>query len=156
MGLLWDILQRHIDTAPYPPSERQVAMRLGVSPTTLANWRDPKKLPSRENLQAIADLAGVRYSVVLDAALHDTGYHEAGGEHATVAPLTRARASRRPVAMVEAELEAAELDLAEFDELEESGDAAKEKRAELQADVERLKTELSRHASGESQSVAKS
>lgn len=63
---------------------------------------------------------------------------------------------RRSVETVEAELEAAELDLAEFDELEESGDAAREKRAELQADVDRLKTELSRHANGESQSVAKS
>jgi transcriptional regulator with XRE-family HTH domain len=162
MGQLWDILQRHIDAAPYPPSERQVAMRLGVSPTTLANWRDPKKLPSRENLQAIADLAGVRYSVVLDAALHDTGYHEAGGEHAAVAPMTRARASRRPVAVVEAELGAAEAALADWDELEASGavsaevEEAKGKRAELQADVDRLKTELSRHANGESQSVAKS
>lgn len=79
MGKLWELLQRHIDAAPYPPSERQVAARLNVSPTTLANWREPKKLPSRENLQAIADLVGVRYSVVLDAALYDTGYHEASG-----------------------------------------------------------------------------
>jgi transcriptional regulator with XRE-family HTH domain len=156
MGLLWDILQRHIDTAPYPPSERQVAMRLGVSPTTLANWRDPKKLPSRENLQAIADLAGVRYSVVLDAALHDTGYHEGVGEHAAVAPMGRARARRRPVAAVEAELGAAEAALADWDELELKGEAADEKRGELQADVDRLKTELSRHANGESQSVAES
>lgn len=79
MGRLWDIIQRHIDSAPYPPSERQVARRLGVSPTTLANWRDPKNLPSRENLQAIAELVGVRYASVLDAALYDTGYHEGGG-----------------------------------------------------------------------------
>lgn len=76
MGLLWDILQRHIDESPYPPSERQIARKLGVSPTTLGNWRDLKRLPSRENLEAIAALAGVRYSVVLEAALHDTGYHE--------------------------------------------------------------------------------
>lgn len=79
MGLLWDILQRHIDESPYPPSERQIARKLGVSPTTLGNWRDLKRLPSRENLEAIAALAGVRYSVVLEAALHDTGYHEASG-----------------------------------------------------------------------------
>lgn len=163
MGQLWDILQRHIDTAPYPPSERQVAMRLGVSPTTLANWRDPKKLPSRENLQAIADLVGVRYSTVLDAALHDTGYHEGGGEDTNVAPMTRARASRRLVTVVEAELGVAEAALAAWDELEASGavsgevEEAKAKRAELQADVNALKSELlSRRANGESQTVAKS
>jgi len=76
MGLLWDLIQRHIDAAPYPPSERQVAAKLGVSPTTLANWRELKRLPSRESLRSIADLVGVRYAVVLDAALRDTGYHE--------------------------------------------------------------------------------
>lgn len=79
MGLLWDILQKHMDNAPYHPSERAVARKLGVAPNTLAHWRDLKRLPSRENLQAIADLAGVRYSVVLEAALYDTGYHEASG-----------------------------------------------------------------------------
>jgi len=78
MGKLGEILQRHIDESPYPPSERQVALKLGVSPTTLGNWRDPKRLPGRENLEAIAELAGARYSTVLDAALYDTGYHEVG------------------------------------------------------------------------------
>lgn len=101
MGRLWDILQRHIDSAPYPPSERQVAARLGVSPTTLANWRDPKKLPSRENLQAIADLVGVRYSVVLDAALYDTGYHEASG----VSPVEEVEEQRQALLAALAELD---------------------------------------------------
>ena len=78
MGLLWDLIQKHIDTSPYRPSERRVAEKLGVSPNALRYWRNPKSLPTRENLQAIADLVGVRYSVVLDAALHDTGYHESG------------------------------------------------------------------------------
>jgi transcriptional regulator with XRE-family HTH domain len=156
MGMLWDLIQRHIDNAPYPPSERQVARRLEVSPNTLAHWRDLKRLPSRDNLQAIADLVGVRYSTVLDAALNDTGYHEGSGEHAAVAPMGRVRARRRPVAAVEAELGAAEAALADWDDLHLSGAAADEKRAELQSDVDRLKTELSRHASGESRTVAES
>jgi transcriptional regulator with XRE-family HTH domain len=147
MGMLWDLIQRHIDNAPYPPSERQVARRLEVSPNTLAHWRDLKRLPSRGNLQAIADLVGVRYSVVLEAALHDTGYHEGGGEHA----------SGRPVEPVRSELEAAEVNLAEFDELPVSGEAAVELRAELQARVDRLRGEsLSRDVTGESRSVTKS
>jgi transcriptional regulator with XRE-family HTH domain len=76
MGRLWDLIQKHIDNQPYPVSERTIAQRLKVAPNALVKWRDPKRLPSRENLQAIADLVGVRYSVVLDAALFDTGYHE--------------------------------------------------------------------------------
>lgn len=78
MGKLWDLIQRHIDEVPYPPSEREIARRLEVSPTTVANWRNLKSLPSRDNLERIAALVGVRYSVVLDAALRDTGYHEDG------------------------------------------------------------------------------
>lgn len=143
MGRLWDIVQRHIDSAPYPPSERQVAAKLGVSPTTLANWREPKKLPSRENLEAIAALAGVRYSVVLDAALYDTGYHESG----QVVTLRL-----RPVTTVEAELQAAETDLAELPQVR----GAERKRKELQSRVDALKAELvsSRRAIGETDSVA--
>lgn len=147
MGKLWDLLQRHIDSAPYSPSERQVAARLGVSPSTLGNWRDPKKLPSRENLQAIANLIGVRYSVVLDAALYDTGYHEG----ATVVPLRH-----RPATTVEADLRAAEQDLAEWDALKQAGAAAERHRDGLVARVDSLKAELqaSQNATAGSDSVA--
>lgn len=146
MGKLWEILQRHIDASPYPPSERQVAAKLNVSPTTLGNWRDPKKLPSRENLQAIADLVGVRYSVVLEAALYDTGYHESTVTH--LRP--------RPSSTVEAHLQAAKVTLAEWESLNLSGPDAKRKRAELAARVDALEAELvaSRRATGETDSVA--
>jgi transcriptional regulator with XRE-family HTH domain len=147
MGMLWDLLQKHIDNAPYPPSERQVARRLGVSPNTLAHWRDLKRLPSRENLQAIADLAGVRYSVVLDAALRDTGYHES----ATVTPLRR-----RPVTTIEAELEAARETLADWESLDLSGPEADSKRRDLSSKVDALEAELvaSRRAIAGADSVA--
>jgi transcriptional regulator with XRE-family HTH domain len=147
MGKIWELLQRHIDNAPYPPSERAVAHKLGVSPTTLGNWKDPKKLPSRENLQAIADLVGVRYSVVLDAALYDTGYHEG----AAVVHL------RRPATTVQAELHVAELDLADFDEQDVPGSGAQSHRVTLQARVDALRDELvaSRNATAGSESVAK-
>lgn len=147
MGKLWELLQRHIDGEKYPPSERQVAARLGVSPTTLGNWRDPRKLPSRENLQAIADLVGVRYAVVLDAALRDTGYHEA----TVVVPMRRRSAST-----IEAELQVAAEDLAAFDELTVTGNAAESKRADLAARVDALRRELvaSQSATAESDSVA--
>jgi hypothetical protein len=131
--MLWDLIQKHIDNAPYPPSERAVAHKLGVSPNALRFWRDPKKLPSRENLQAIADLVGVRYSVVLDAALRDTGYHEES--RVTAIHL-------RPATTIEAELRVAELNLADFDEQDVPGPGAKSHRATLQAHVDALRDEL--------------
>lgn len=134
MGKLWDLIQKHIDEAPYPPSRRQLAVRLGVTPTTFERWRDLKQLPSRENLEAIAALVGVRYSVVLDAALHDTGYHES----AEVVPL----GSRRPVKEIEAELELARQDLEEFDQLRLTERGRSAKRKELQSRVEALEAQL--------------
>lgn len=149
MGMLWDLIQKHIDNAPYPPSERQVARKLGVSPNTLAHWRDLKRLPSRENLEAIAALVGVRYSVVLDAALRDTGYHESSR------PVSHLRPPR-PVAQVQAELQVAEANLAEWDELPVTGESAASQREALASLVDALKAELvaSRTATGESETVA--
>lgn len=74
MGQLWDIVQAHIDRQPYGVSERRIAQELGVSQTTLKNWREPKKLIDKEHLEAIARLTGVPYLRVLDALLHDIGY----------------------------------------------------------------------------------
>lgn len=74
MGKLYDIIQTHIDAQPYEVSERQVALALGVTPTTMANWREPKRLVSKSNLEAIARVTGVPYLRVLDALLQDIDY----------------------------------------------------------------------------------
>lgn len=105
MSELWRLIQAHMDAQKYPPSERQVARALGVSPTTIRNWKDARGLPSRENLQGIAHLTGVPYSVVLDAALIDSGYREAGedGGHtaaSTVPGMTRAQWDQRRLALM--------------------------------------------------------
>lgn len=74
MGKFYDLIQQHMDAQPYPVTERQVARRLGVTQTTLANWRTPKRLIAKEYIVGVADLAGVRYSQALDALLDDIGY----------------------------------------------------------------------------------
>lgn len=81
MGKLWEIVQQHIDAQPYGASQRSVAAKLGVSPTALGNWRDPKALPAPANLHALANLTGTPYLRVLDAALEDAGYIPRAGEH---------------------------------------------------------------------------
>lgn len=74
MGQLFDIIQEHIDAQPYGVSQRKIAEHLGVSPTTLKNWREPRELIEKRHLEAISDLTGVPYLRVLDALLHDIGY----------------------------------------------------------------------------------
>lgn len=149
MGMLWDLIQRHIDNVGYPVSERTIAAKVGVTPTTLKHWRDLKRLPSRDNLEAIATLVGVRYSVVLDAALRDTGYHESSRPVSHLHP-------PRPVSQVEAELQVALTDLEEWDALKVTGKAAQSKGRELRSRVDALEAELvaSRTATGESETVA--
>lgn len=74
MGQLFDLIQAHMDAQPYGVSQRQVAEKLNVSPTTLKNWRKPNGLVDREHLLAISRLTGVPYLRVLDALLTDIGY----------------------------------------------------------------------------------
>lgn len=74
MGRLYDLIQQHMDSQPYAVSQRQVAGKLGISPTTLKNWREPKELIERRHLVAISRLTGVPYLRVLDALLDDIGY----------------------------------------------------------------------------------
>ncbi len=74
MGRLHDIIQAHIDAQPYGTSVRKVAEAIGVSPTTVGNWRNPKELPRKEHLEAIARVTGRPYDDVFYAAGVDAGY----------------------------------------------------------------------------------
>lgn len=80
MGKFYDLIQQHMDAQPYPVTERQVARRLGVTQTTLTNWRTPKKLIAKEHIVAVSRLAGVRYSQALDALLDDINYLTEAGD----------------------------------------------------------------------------
>lgn len=76
MGKLYDIIQTHIDAQPYEVSVRQVAKALGVTPTTVANWREPTQLVRKDHLEAIARVTGTPYREVLAALLADIGYED--------------------------------------------------------------------------------
>lgn len=144
MGMLWDIIQAYIDRSPYPPSNRRIAEELGVSPQTLSNWRNPRDLPSRSNLEKIAQLTSVPYNRILDAALHDTGYRPIE-QDAKVLPIRSAGEIRR-------ELGIAELNRAELDELPAHLPDVQQMKADADAHIERLRAELV--AAGENQAAA--
>ena len=80
MGRLYDLIQEHIDAQQYPPSEAQVARQLGVTQTTLSNWREPKRLIAKKHLLAIARVTRNPYNRVLDALLDDIDYLREGGD----------------------------------------------------------------------------
>jgi len=77
MGLFWDIIQAELDRERFPVSNRDLAKELGVSPTTIGNWRSGiKQLPEPDNIRAVARFTGRTYEDVLLAALSDTGHAE--------------------------------------------------------------------------------
>lgn len=81
MGRLYELIQEHLDNQRYPPTERQLAKELGVSQTTLSNWRTPKGMIRKEHLVAIAKVTQNPYRVVRDAWLEDVGLlHRGEGE----------------------------------------------------------------------------
>lgn len=73
MGRLYDLIQEHLDSQRYPPSERQLAKEIGVTQTTLSNWREPKGMIAKEHLESIARVTRNPYRVVRDAWLEDIG-----------------------------------------------------------------------------------
>lgn len=69
MGAFWDLVQDELDRERFPPSDRKLALRLGVSPSTPKNWRDGlKQLPTEKSIQAVADFTGRSYETVLSIA----------------------------------------------------------------------------------------
>lgn len=75
MTELMRLIQAHIDR--YGVTRATVARRAGMSPQTVHNWRDEiKALPDADHLRGIAEVIGVPYIVVLDAALSDAGYRD--------------------------------------------------------------------------------
>lgn len=75
-GALWDLIQMWMDSMPYPPSQRQLAQRLEVSPSALTDWKYGRGFPSPANVRKVAEELGTPYERVLDAVLKDRGYRE--------------------------------------------------------------------------------
>ena len=80
-GKLWNIIEDWRDGMAFPPSYRQIAIRMGVSQSTFETWKNPTEMPKRRSLLAISRLTGVPYRRVVDAAVEDTKlYDEAAAE----------------------------------------------------------------------------
>ena len=73
MGKLWNIIEEWRDGLEFPPSYRQIAVKLEVSQSSFPSWEHPVKLPERRNLLAVAILTGRSYRVVVEAAIDDVG-----------------------------------------------------------------------------------
>jgi len=69
------IIQAHLDK--YGVSRAEFARRAGTTPQTVNNWQNGlKSLPDSRHLHGVAEVTGVPYLVVLDAALVDAGYRD--------------------------------------------------------------------------------
>ena len=82
----------------YAVSDAALAAKVGVTRTTLGNWkRDVRRLPEASSLRQLAREIGLRYEVVLDAALRDAGYLVTEELTADAAPMTMQDPERAPL-----------------------------------------------------------
>lgn len=73
MTELMRLIQAHQDR--YGVTRAEVARRIGTKPQTVQNWINrPTTLPAAEHLRGVAEVIGLPYLLVLDAALMDSGY----------------------------------------------------------------------------------
>jgi transcriptional regulator with XRE-family HTH domain len=69
------LIQAHLDN--YGVKRAEFARRAGTTPQTVQNWQDrPRTLPNVKHLKGVAEVTGIPYLIVLDAALKDAGYRD--------------------------------------------------------------------------------
>lgn len=73
-GYVWALVQEWLDAMPYPPSQRRLASRLQVSPSTITDWKFGESFPDADRIEALANELGLPYERVLDAFLKDHKY----------------------------------------------------------------------------------
>lgn len=81
VGQLIGLIQAHLDK--YGVTRSEFARRAGTTPQTVQNWWDkPTTFPRPEHLKGVAEVIGVPYLLVLEAALVDAGYRELTADEA--------------------------------------------------------------------------
>lgn len=87
------LIQAHLDK--YGVTRAEFARRAGTTPQTVQNWKSrPGTLPKPEHLRGVADVIGVPFETVLNAALRDAGYSRNEAEAPTPRSGLRAAVTR--------------------------------------------------------------
>lgn len=73
-GHLWAVLEEWLNTLPWKPSQNQLAERIGVSASTLGEWKYATRVPKPAHLEALARETHLPYDRLLDAVNRDRGY----------------------------------------------------------------------------------
>jgi transcriptional regulator with XRE-family HTH domain len=76
---LWAVIESWLDVLPWPPTQSQLAKKLGVSRQAVTEWKYGLSVPKPEHLRALADeMAAVAgpdvYDRLLDAVNLDQGF----------------------------------------------------------------------------------
>lgn len=75
MGKAWDLIQDWVDRQAISDiTDAQLGRLIGFSQSNFPVWRNPKSLPPRETIGAIAKAISVDFDTVRDAFLEDCGY----------------------------------------------------------------------------------
>lgn len=86
---LWRVIQEWLDAQRFPPSQSRLGESMGVTRSTISDWKLGNAKPTPEHLHRLADLLAptlgpMVYNRLLEALLTDMGYtrERASGERA--------------------------------------------------------------------------
>lgn len=71
---VWSLIQVWLDAQPFNVSQRQLAKKIGVSPTMLTYWKTSKGSPNPDDLNTLAEVTQIPKSALIRAMLLDQGY----------------------------------------------------------------------------------
>lgn len=72
--LFWKAIQAWIDAQPWGVSQRQLAAKLGVSPSLLTDWKLGRSMPQPHHVQAVAAVTGISDRALARTVMLDAGY----------------------------------------------------------------------------------
>lgn len=100
MNELVRLIQGHLDR--YGVTRAAFARRCGTTPQTMQNWWGPMAaLPMAKHLRGVAEVTGIPYLTVLDAALVDVGYRDSMVDDLPALKDQLGRAGQDPVVLRE-------------------------------------------------------
>ena len=103
---LWGQIEQWLDQQMFRPTQAQMADRLGVTRSSVSQWKFGQARPTPQNLRDLARLTRIPYLALREAVMFDLGYtdeeeEEVTGDDRDAAPIAEDEPTGRAAARVE-------------------------------------------------------
>lgn len=71
---LWALIDNWLNTQMFPPSQNQLAQKIGVARNAVSKWKYGQARPTPQNLHKLADITNIPFITLRTALVEDLGY----------------------------------------------------------------------------------